>query len=99
MSNRAFLIWLALLLPPVAVLFWLLNGGPVTPSVGGGGYDLGPFVYSWLLVLLSGGLTLIAALTGLGRGGRAASARAFALAALGAAVLVATLVLYGSDLT
>lgn len=99
MSHRAFLIWLALLVPPVAVLFWLLTGGPVTPSVGGGGYDLGPFVYGWLLVLLGGGCAVIAALAGVTRGGRAASARAFALAAFGAAVLVATLVLHGSDLS
>ncbi len=99
MSNRAFLIWLALLLPPVAVLFWLLNGGPVSPSVGGGDYDLGPFVYGWLLVLLSGGCAVIAALAGVTQRDRAAAKRAFTLAALGAGVLVATLVLHGSDLT
>ncbi len=26
--------------------------GP-SPSIGGGGYDLGPFIYSWLLIIIT----------------------------------------------
>ncbi|RGP36248.1 hypothetical protein [Pseudotabrizicola alkalilacus] len=98
MSQRAFLIWLTLLGTVAALLLWLLHGGPETPSVGGGGYDLGPFVYGWLLTLLSGGWIVGAGLAGLGRRDRKASLRAFALAVVGLAVLVLTLILHGSDL-
>lgn len=97
MSHRAFLIWLPFLTVAVALLFWLLHGGPQTASVGGGGYDLGPFLYSWLLVLLSGLWTLTACVAGLGATGRSAG-RAFVLAAFGVAVFVLTLWLHGSDL-
>ncbi|MDR7124576.1 hypothetical protein [Pseudotabrizicola sp. 4114] len=99
MSNRTFLMCLALLTPAAALLLWLLHGGTDTPSVGGGGYDLGPFIYSWLLTLLSGGWTVGAGLAGLAGQDREAGLRAFALAAVGLAVLVFTLVLHGSDLT
>ena len=98
MSHRAFLIWLTLLTPAVAVLYGLLHGGPQTASVGGGGYDLGPFLYSWLLLLLSGLWTLTAGVAGLvAKGGSAR--RAFVLSGLGLAVLALTLWLHGSDLS
>lgn len=99
MSNRTFLLCLVLLIPTATILLWLLHGGPDTPSVGGGGYDLGPFIYSWLLTLLSGGWAVGAGLAGLVGRDRKGSVRAFALAAMGLAVLVLTLALHGSDLS
>lgn len=98
MSRPAFLIWLSALTAAAAILYWLLHGGPDTASVGGGGYDLGPFLYAWLLVLMSGLGTLAASVAGLAAKG-AAARRAFVLAALGLAVLALTLWLHGSDLT
>ena len=99
MSRSAFLIWLSLLTGAVAVLFWLLHGGPESASVGGGGYDLGPFLYAWLLILLSGLWTVMACVAGLARAKGGAAWRAFVLAGLGLAVFALTLWLHGSDLS
>ncbi|MDO9638967.1 MAG: hypothetical protein Q7J44_10530 [Pseudotabrizicola sp.] len=98
MSQTAFMIWFALLSGAVAILFWLLHGGPDAASVGGGGYDLGPFIYAWLLVLLSGLWTVMAFVAGLATKG-GAPWRAFVLGGLGLAVFVLTLWLHGSDLS
>ena len=99
MSNLSFLIWLCLLTAAVATLFWLLHGGTDAPSIGGGGYDLGPFLYSWLLVLLSGVWTLGALMAGIATRDRSAAKRGFALAGLGLASLALALALHGQNLS
>ena len=98
MSKPAFLLSLSLLSAAVAILFWLLHGGPDEASIGGGGYDLGPFLYSWTLVLLSGVWTVIAFLAGLTGAKGGAARRGFVLAWLGLAVFALTLWLHGPDL-
>ena len=53
MNKLSFWVWLALLAIPVSSLVaaqWDMN---TSPSIGGGGYDLGPFIYSWLLIIIT----------------------------------------------
>lgn len=98
MSKSAFLIWLSLLLAAVAILFWLLYGGPTEAAIGGGGYDLGPFLYSWTLILLSGLWAVIAFIAGLAGAKGGPARRGYVLAVLGVAVFALTLWLHGTDL-
>lgn len=98
MSKPSFIIWLSLLSAAVGALFWLLHSGPDKASIGGGGYDLGPFLYSWMLVFLSGFWTVIAFVAGL-RGAKSGPARrGYILAGLGMVVFTLTLWLHGADL-
>ncbi|CAN7629908.1 hypothetical protein [Neorhizobium sp. LjRoot104] len=39
---------------PVIILIGAQIDTVSGPSIGGGGYDLGPFLYSWLLVIITG---------------------------------------------
>jgi hypothetical protein len=41
---------------PVVILIGAQIDTTSGPSIGGGGYDLGPFLYSWLLVIVTQGI-------------------------------------------
>lgn len=69
-----------------------------TPPIGGGSYDLSSLVYSWALILLSGGASLISLVIGLNVDNRPESRRAFALAAIALAVLAISSIVYGDNL-
>ncbi len=68
------------------------------PPIGGGGYDLSDFVYSWALVLLSGGASVISLVVGLNVDDRPASHRAFVFAAIALALLAIAATMYGDNL-
>jgi hypothetical protein len=46
-------VWLLALFIPVFILTGAQIDTTSGPSIGGGGYDLGPFLYSWLLVIVT----------------------------------------------
>lgn len=101
MSRSSFLIWLGTLSSASAVLLWLLHsGGRVEyPSIGGGGYNLDDFIYSWGLLILTGLWAVIAFLVGLSLADRSSSKRAFLLGGWGTLAMLLTLFLHGSDLS
>lgn len=69
------------------------------PSIGGGGYDLGPFLYSWLLVLVTvlwSFCTLAAALL---YRDRDSSRQALILTAVGTTALAVVLLFYRDNLS
>lgn len=98
MSRGAFFAWVVLLGAPTALLFGLLGdfGRAPSPGIGGGGYDLSGPVHALLLFALTGIWTVAALLVALLR--RRAGGWALALAALGAAALLAALLLHGHHL-
>ncbi|MES2496657.1 MAG: hypothetical protein V4618_11115 [Pseudomonadota bacterium] len=69
------------------------------PSIGGGSYNLDSFVYSALLILLTGAWSFVALLVGLARRDPTLSGRAFILSGIGMVALVASCWLYGHNLT
>ncbi len=68
------------------------------PPIGGGGYDLGDFVYSWALILLNGGASVISFVVGLNVDDRSASRRAFVFAAVALALLAIAAIIHGDNL-
>lgn len=101
MSRSFFLIWLGGLGSAAGVLFWLLHrgGGTGFPPIGGGGYSLDDFIYSWALVILTGLWATVAFFVGLGRADGVASRRAFILSGCGVLTMLLALWLHGSDLS
>lgn len=53
MKNTTVGKWLAALALPVVTLVGAQIDTISGPSIGGGGYDPGPFLYSWLLVMVT----------------------------------------------
>ncbi|MFS2042127.1 hypothetical protein SAMN05216358_0646 [Rhizobium sp. AN5] len=99
MENKSLYIWLLMLAVPVSVLIAAQVDTGSAPSIGGGGYDLGPFVYSWLLVIFTALWSVCAFVAALLQKGRASSFRAFGLAGFGVVVFTATLLFYGENLS
>lgn len=98
MNKLSFWVWLAILAIPVfslVVAQWDINNGP---SIGGGGYDLGPFVYSWLLIII----TFIWSLCVLGvavfRRSRTSPLLTFGLPAIGATTFAILFLVYQNNL-
>ncbi|CAB3904803.1 hypothetical protein [Achromobacter piechaudii] len=99
LKDRAFLIWLALFAVVAGTLIALLMPRPsATPSIGGGGYDLSDWVYTWSLLLFTGLWSLIALMIGMSRNNPMAAKRAYRLAAIGGATFVGAAVAFGGNL-
>lgn len=100
MSRIVFRWCLVCLLLAAAALSYALTDWDrsPTPSIGGGSYDLGGFVYSWALILLTGSAGVIGLVAGLNVEDRSATRRAFAFAVIALALLVISTFLYGDDL-
>lgn len=67
-------------------------------SIGGGSYSLDKFVYSGLMVFMTGTLTVLALLLGLVRQNRAHSYRAFVFSSIGLVAFLASCLAYGHNL-
>jgi heme exporter protein D len=76
MTNRSFSIWLSVLAVPVLSLVAAQVDMSGAFSIGGGGYDLGPFLYSWLMVIVVGLWSLCALMVAALRQKRASTTRA-----------------------
>ncbi len=99
MKYKSLYIWLLMLAVPVSVLIAAQVDTSSAPSIGGGGYDLGPFVYSWLLIIFTALWSLCAFVAALLKKGRASSFRAFGLAGFGILVFAVMMLFYGENLS
>ncbi|RWX81301.1 hypothetical protein EPK99_03020 [Neorhizobium lilium] len=99
MKTRSFWIWLSALAIPVFTLVGAQVDTNYEPSIGGGGYDLGPFLYSWLLVIVTVVWSLCAFAAAIFYRDRASSKRAIWLTAIGIITLAAILLFYRGNLS
>lgn len=99
MKNKWFWVWLSILAIPVFSLIVVQIDTNSGASIGGGGYDLGPFLYSWLLIIVTGVWTFCTLAAALIHRDRAAKIRALCLAAMGFITLVTVLLLYHNNLS
>ncbi len=99
MGSKSVCLWLSALAIPVIAFVAVQMDRNSSPSIGGGGYDLGPFVYSWLLVIFTAIWSLGMLVTALVLKDRASSMRGFALSAIGAATFVTVLLAYYENLS
>jgi hypothetical protein len=101
LSKRASTLFLAMFGGPILVLAALLGdfGESASAPIGGGGYDLSKPVYSALIFLLTALWSLIALVIALSRRDAAMRRRALILAGSGGAAFIASLILYGHNLT
>src|SRR3982751_2642015 len=91
MKNRTIAVWLSVLATPVIILIGAQIDTTSGPSIGGGGYDLGPFLYSWLLVIVTVIWSLCALVAVLLYRNGASSRRALVLAVIGIVTLILVL--------
>jgi hypothetical protein len=99
MKNRTIAVWLSALAIPVVTLIGAQIDTTSGPSIGGGGYDLGPFLYSWLLVIVTGVWSLCTCAAALVYRDRASSRQAIILTAIGVITLAMILVFYRGNLS
>lgn len=99
MKNKTMAVWLSALAIPVIILVGAQIDTTSGPSIGGGGYDLGPFLYSWLLVIVTAVWSLFALAAALLYRDRGSAMRALVLTAIGAATLAAVLTVYRQNLS
>ncbi|CDN94980.1 hypothetical protein FLX27_15685 [Agrobacterium tumefaciens] len=99
MKNKWFWVWLSILVIPVFSLIVVQIDTSSGASIGGGGYDLGPFLYSWLLIIVTGVWSLCTFVTALIHRDRAAKIRALGLTAMGFITFVTVLLLYQKNLS
>jgi len=99
MKRKWFWMWLLALALPVVSLVAIQIDTASGTSIGGGDYDLGPFLYSWALVIVTSVWSLCSLAAALLRSDRAASQRAFGLTAIGAATFASILLLCGKNLS
>jgi hypothetical protein len=98
MKNKSFWMWLSVLAIPVLILIGAQVDTSSGTSIGGGGYDLGPFVYSWLLIIVTVLWSLCALATAVYQRNRASSMRALGLTAIGLVTLAAVFLFYRENL-
>ncbi len=98
MSNRSFWIWLSMLAIPVFILIAAQVDTNSAPSIGGGGYDLGPFLYSWLLIIVTVLWSLCALAAAIVYRDRISSIRALGLTAIGLVTFAGVLLFYRENL-
>jgi hypothetical protein len=99
MKTKMVTVWLAALAIPVVTLTGAQIDTTSGPSIGGGGYDLGPFLYSWLLVIVAVVWSLGAVAAALLYRDRRSSRQALMLTAIGVITLALVLLLYGHNLS
>jgi threonine/homoserine efflux transporter RhtA len=99
MKIKTIAVWLTALALPVVVLIGAQIDTASGPSIGGGGYDLGPFLYSWLLVIVTGVWSLCTCAASLLYRDRASSRQALILTAIGITTLAMVLVFYRDNLS
>lgn len=99
MKNRSFWAWICALAVPVVSLIAVQIDTNSGVSIGGGGYDLGPFLYSWLLIIVTGGWSLCTFTAAIIHRDRAASMRAVGLTVIGFVTFVTVLLLYRQNLS
>lgn len=99
MKNKTVALWLSALAIPVAILVGAQVDMTSGPSIGGGGYDLGPFVYSWLLVIVTSVWSLCAFAAASLYRDRTSARRAIVLAAIGVSTLAMVLLFYRHKLS
>jgi hypothetical protein len=98
MRHKTVGVWLSLLAIPDLVLIGAQVDTTSGPSIGGGGYDLGPFLYSWLLVIVTAVWSLSALAAALLYRDRGSSRLALGLTSIGIMTLAAVLFFYRSNL-
>ena len=98
MKNKLVWVWLLILLVPVVLLVAVQVDTTSAPSIGGGGYDLGPFLYSWALIIVTAVWSLCTMAAALVYRDRAAAMRAWRLSVFGVATFIAVLLLYRGNL-
>lgn len=79
MKGKSFWAWLLTLAVPVLFLVAVQIDTNSDASIGGGGYDLAPFLYSWLSIIITAWWSLCTFAAALMHRDRAASMRAFGL--------------------
>jgi hypothetical protein len=99
MKNKTVGIWLSALAIPAAILIGAQIDTTSGPSIGGGGYDLGPFLYSWLLLIVTVGWLLCACVAALLYRDGASSRQALGLTATGVISVALVLIFYGGNLS
>ncbi|MCZ7464135.1 hypothetical protein [Rhizobium rhizogenes] len=99
MRSISFWVWLLALAVPVISLVAAQYDTNSGGSIGGGGYDLGPFLYSWLLIIVTAVWSLCTFVAALNHRDRAARIRAFCLTAIGTGTFVIVFLFYGQNLS
>lgn len=99
MRTRSYFLWLSTLALPVVLLVAVQADKPTSPSIGGGGYDLGPFIYSWLLIVFTGLWSLGTFVAAVSFNNQESSRSAFALTAVGVITFTAVLLVYRDNLS
>lgn len=99
MKSRTIAVWLSALAIPVAILIGAQIDTTSGPSIGGGGYDLGPFLYSWLLIIVTVVWSLCTCAAALLYRDRASSMQSLVLTAIGVVTLAMVLLFYRGNLS
>lgn len=99
MGNKSFWVWLLVLAVPVFSLIAVQIDTNSGASIGGGGYDLGPFLYSWLLIFVTVMWSLCTLAAALIHRDRAARMRALCLTAIGSVTFIIVLFIYRKNLS
>jgi hypothetical protein len=99
MKNRTIGVWLSALAIPVVILVGAQVDTTSGPPIGGGGYDLGPFLYSWLLVIVTVVWSLCACAAAFLYRERASTREALGLTAMGILTVAMVLLFYRENLS
>jgi hypothetical protein len=99
MKSRTIAVWLLALALPVVILIGAQIDTTSGPSIGGGGYDLGAFLYSWLLVIVTVVWSLCTCAAALLYRDRASSRQALVLIAIGIITFATVLFFYRGNLS
>lgn len=99
MGNKSFWVWLFVLAVPVFSLVAVQIDTNSGASIGGGGYDLGPFLYSWLLIIVTAIWSLFTLAVALIHRDRSAKMRAVCLTVIGCVTLIIVLFIYRKNLS
>ena len=99
MKSKTIAIWSLALALPVIILIGAQIDTTSGPSIGGGGYDLGPFLYSWLLIIVTVAWSLCTCAAALLYRDRASSRQALVLTAIGIITLAMVLLFYRGNLS
>ncbi|TCQ26071.1 hypothetical protein C8J33_102345 [Rhizobium sp. PP-CC-3G-465] len=99
MRDKWFWVWLLVLAVPVTSLITVQIDTHSGASIGGGSYDLGPFLYSWALIIVTAVWSLCAFTVAFLHRNPAASRRSFCLTAIGGVTFSVVLLLYRKNLS